>query len=166
MEFKIDYKEEKNPDGKLIYVSLIPPRTTRIIFTNKYKILEYHKDLNIVFKEYYFTLETFYYRIKQLELQIAKNCQFGNTTAKLFMDMEEMRFNVFIKKESAKYVCEVASYLGAFNTQMCHLCFRISKSNYLEAETIYHILCDLHNRFYSVLENSYDLHLNKTLKLF
>ena len=165
--FKIEYKQERNVDNKIVYVSLIPPRTARVVFTNKYKLFEYHKDLENIFREYFYTLDAFYYRIKQLELKISNDEMFGFQTAKMFLDVEEMRFNIFRKKDEKKfYVYEIASIINSLNRALCIVCFRASKANYIEAESFYHILSELQTKFYSVLENSYELHTKQSLKLF
>ncbi len=162
--FKLDFIEDSNPEGKRIYACRICNK--RLIFTNKYNILEYYKDLNNFFKEYYFLLEIFYTRVKSLDLELSNNDLFGFGTARMFLDLDEIRYNIYQKKSQLKSPDDVAAYINAFNNSMMTVCFKVSKKHHIEAENIYHLLTDLRSKFYSVYQNSYELHLNKSLKLF
>lgn len=163
--FKIEYFERKSPENKNIYVSSLSS-TQKILFTNKYHLLEFHKDLDNFFQEYYFLLDTFYFRVKSFDYQLLKDGFYGPPTSKIFFDLEEIRLNIFSKSTQKKSPQEVAHFINQFNTSMMLVCFRVSKKNYVEAEKIYHLLSDLQTKFYSVFLQSYELHQQKQLKLF
>jgi len=163
--FKIEIIERRNPDDKIIYVSSLG-RENKIIFTNRNHILDFHKDLDKFFQEYYFMLEVFYTRVKMLDFQLSQDNLFGQSTATVFYQLEEMRLNIFVKRNSPKVPSEVAGYINQFNATMMVICFRASKVNHVEAEKFYHLLHDLQTKFYSVFRESYNLHKSKSLKLF
>lgn len=163
--FEIKHYEDLNAEGKTIYIVSLSA-AKKLKFTNKLKMFEYFKDLDIFFQDYYFMLEVFYHRLKMFDRVIADQNLFDVRNSRNFHAVEEMRINIFLKKQDKKSACDIAHYINQFNSAMMHLCFFCSKQNVQEAEKIYHLLTDLQSKFYTVFFDSYEHHLNKSLKLF